>query len=267
MKDNFGDRMKMYERMETDRRAMPGLPIYARIDGRGFSKFTKDMNRPYDTVMSSAMIYTTMKLVEKTNAKIGYTQTDEINLVYYTDNPDGETFFNGKFQKLCSILASMATTEFMYYWYCVDSSKLEKLPNFDCRVFQLPSKEEAANAILWREQDATKNAISMAASVYYSHKELMNKTSNEKQEMLFQKGVNFNDYPAFFKRGTFLRRESVTRYLNEDELAKIPIDRRPTEPVTRTAVVELDMPPFGKVTNRVGVVFNGEPPFREVSVS
>ena len=46
--DALGDRMKAYERQETELRFIPLLPIYARIDGRGFSKFTKGFARPYD---------------------------------------------------------------------------------------------------------------------------------------------------------------------------------------------------------------------------
>jgi len=51
-KDDFGNRMKDYETVETSRRFMPLLPIYARIDGRCFSDFTRGMERPFDNAMS-----------------------------------------------------------------------------------------------------------------------------------------------------------------------------------------------------------------------
>lgn len=72
MTDNtaLGDRMKEYESYETNRKFMPGLPIYARIDGRGFSRFTRGMERPYDIRMSNAMIETTKVLVEHTHATL-----------------------------------------------------------------------------------------------------------------------------------------------------------------------------------------------------
>ncbi len=50
-KDSFGDRMKMYEGAEAQRKFLPGLPIVARLDGRGFSRFTKGLERPYDQRM------------------------------------------------------------------------------------------------------------------------------------------------------------------------------------------------------------------------
>jgi tRNA(His) 5'-end guanylyltransferase len=64
--------------------------------------------------------------------------------------------------------------------------------------------------MIWRQQDATRNSISMAASEYFSHKSLEGVSSNDKQERLFQeKGINWNDYPVKFKRGTVIKKEEV----------------------------------------------------------
>ena len=57
-KDDFGNRMKAYEAAETERSFMPLLPIYARIDGRGFSGFTRGLDRPFDLRITRAMIET-----------------------------------------------------------------------------------------------------------------------------------------------------------------------------------------------------------------
>jgi tRNA(His) guanylyltransferase len=204
MNDDLGERMKLYERIECDRILIPRLPIYARIDGRCFSNFTRNMKRPYDEAMTRGMIEATRYLVEETHAIIGYTQSDEISLAWYFPEPKSEPLFGGKLHKLTSILAALATAKFNHDMraYIRDA-----FPVFDCRVFNLPNLDEAANAFLWRELDATKNAVSMAASAYFSPKQLHGKSGKEKQEMLFQHhGINFNDYPAFFKRGTFVRR-------------------------------------------------------------
>lgn len=261
--DNLGDRMKAYERRETERTFLPMLPIYARIDGRCFSRFTKGMARPYDEQMSGAMVAATKALVEQTHARIGYTQSDEISLVWLAEDPKSEMLFAGKVQKITSILAALATAAFTR---AILSSPLasfaERMPHFDARAFQLPNKTEAANVILWREQDATKNAISMAAAHFYSHGALHGKSGAEKQEMLFAKGVNFNDYPAFFKRGTFVRRIVAERELSAEEISKIPAKHRPApgQTFTRSSVETIDMPRFGSVTNREAVIFDGEAP-------
>lgn len=260
--DSLGDRMKDYERRETSRAFLPMLPIYARIDGRCFSSFTRGMERPFDPAMVSAMVATTRRLIEETQARIGYTQSDEISLVWLADEPKSEMFFGGKAQKMASVLASLATAAFTRA--VLDGPLAEyaaRLPHFDARVFQLPTRTEAANAFLWREMDATKNAISMAARHYYSAKALHGKTGPEMQEMLFAKGVNFNDYPAFFKRGTFLRRVTGCRELTDDERERIPAEHRPNvgQKVIRSWVSELDMPRFTSVANREAVIFDGAP--------
>lgn len=263
MSDNFGDRMKEWERAETGRRFLPYLPVYARIDGRSFSKFTKGMDRPYDVLMSRAMIETAKYLVNETHARIGYTQSDEISLCWLAESIDSEIFFNSKIQKMVSVLAAMATVKFNEMVTGFWPERVKLLPVFDARVFQLPTKVEGANAFLWREFDATKNSISMAARSVYSHKELYKKTGGDMQEMLWQKDINWNDYPASFKRGTYVQRKAKWVELDEDTLAQIPEDRLPIGPVQRHEIVELKMPPFVKVTNRVDVIFDGADPIVE----
>lgn len=264
-RDAFGDRMKAYEAQEAERRFIPLLPVYARIDGRSFSRFTHGMGRPYDLRLACAMIETTKHLIAETHARIGYTQSDEINLVWLQERYDSEMFFGGKICKMTSILASMASAFFNQR--CLRDGELQgaaakHVPHFDCRVFQLPNLTEAANVFLWREKDATKNAISMAARSFCSHRALDGKNGAEMQEMIFQKGRNFNDYPAFFKRGTFVRRIVTERQFTDAEYERIPEKHRPPREqiVTRSAVVELQMPVFTTVTNREAVIFDGAEP-------
>lgn len=270
MKDDFGDRMKEYEFVESGRKFIPLLPVYARIDGRSFSKFTNGLKRPYDERITRAMVETTKFLVEKTQALMGYTQSDEISLIWQQQRFDSELMFDGKIQKMVSILAGMASAKFNHL--CLEDEKLaerakNQIPAFDCRVFQLPNRAEGANAFLWREKDATKNAISMAARTFYSHNQLHGKSSSEMQEMMFMKGQNFNDYPAFFKRGTFVRRITEERTFTPEELAEIPEKYRPAPDalVVRSSIIELEMPVFTKVTNREAVIFDGASPESENS--
>lgn len=262
MGDNLGDRMKGYEAQESARRFLPMLPVYARIDGRNFSAFTRGMARPFDSRMVECMVNTTQALVEETHARIGYTQSDEISLVWQADRADSSIFFDHRVAKMTSVLASLATAIFGWEVSRVLPEWAARKPHFDCRVFQLPTRTEAANVFLWREQDATKNAVSMAARAVYSHNALDHKNGPEMQEMLFAKGINFNDYPTFFKRGTFVRRETILREFTPDEIAAIPEKHRPPsgEMVQRSQIVRMNMPRFGSVTNREAVIFDGAAP-------
>lgn len=260
--DVLGDRMKMYERQESSRTFIPGLPVYARVDGRSFSKFTKGMKRPYDKDMANAMIETTKALVKETNADIGYTQSDEISLVWYTSNPNGQIFFNGRIQKMTSQLAAIASVHFLVqaqkYW---PEKVTQKLPTFDARVFNLPSLNEATNCFVWREWDATKNSISMAAQSVYSHKQLQYKGSKEKMDMLMDKGINWNDYPTFFKRGTYVQRVNRIVRLTQQAWDMIPDRHKPeSREMIRSFIEEIEMPPISRVKNRIDVIFKKEKP-------
>lgn len=265
MNDSLGNRMKFYESQETFRRLMPGIPAIARIDGRSFSKFTMGMNRPYDERFSNLMIETTRYLVQETNANCGYTQSDEITLTWYTEKQEGEIFFDGRVQKMQSVLSGMTTAFFLYnVSKYLTADYADKLPHFDARVFSVPSLDEGANCFLWREWDATKNSINMAAQEYYSHKELMGINGPQKQEMLWKKGCNWNNYPSFFKRGSYIQRQKTSRKFTTEELEKLPpkheARRNPDLVIERTDCVRVELPPLGSINNRPGVIYFGEKP-------
>lgn len=252
----LGDRMKAFEAAESERRFMPGLPIVVRLDGRSFHTFTKGMPRPYYEPMSKAMVETARYLVEVTQANFAYTQSDEITLVYYDVSGDSTGLFSGRVQKLVSVLAGTATAKFNQVVMQEMPERAYLLPVFDSRAFNVPNLSEVVNCLLFRTIDCAKNSITMAASAYYSHKELHGVGSSQKHDMLRAKGINWaRDYPAFFKDGTFLQRRSILRELTEEELKKIPIEHRPKGPVVRRSVIELDMPTFSRVHNPIEALF------------
>jgi tRNA(His) 5'-end guanylyltransferase len=264
VKDDLGDRMKLYEMAEAGRKLLPLLPALARLDGRAFHQFTRDMERPFDSAMSRMMIDTARWLAQETVASMVYTQSDEITLAWLAPRFDSQIFFDGRIQKMCSVLAALATAYFNRLLLERLPALAERLPVFDCRVWNVPNTEEAANTFLWREKDATKNSVAMAARHYYPHEELESKSGSAMQELLWQKGVNWNDYPAFFKRGVFIQRRTVRRPFTIVEIEQLPpmheARRNPELVVERQEYVELDMPPFGQVTNRVEVIFAGAEP-------
>jgi tRNA(His) 5'-end guanylyltransferase len=264
MSDELGDRMKLFESVESDRRIMPLLPIVARLDGKCFSRFTLGMARPFDGRMISVMQLVTDYLVKETNARVGYTQSDEISLLFYSEDMKSQIFFDGRVCKLNSVLAAMASVQFNRLVPRYFPDKKDQRPVFDCRVWALPNKVEAANAFLWRELDASKNSISMAARTIMSAKQMHGLTCSQMQEALFQKGINWNDYPAAFKRGTFVQKTTVKRKFTPEELVNLPPKHaarsNPDLVVERSQVRGLDMPPFGKVLNRVEVLFDGADP-------
>lgn len=243
--DEYGERMKSYEDI---RRLDPHLPVYARIDGRGFSKFTRGMVKPFDSRMMNIMIKVTDYLVEKTNACIGHTQSDEISLIWLAREEKSDIFFSGKVQKMASVLASMTAAKFasLMDYHNLGNFK-NRLPHFDARVMQLPSWTEAANMLLWRAMDARKNTIQAIAQSEFSPKQLHKKSQAEMLSMLAVRDISLDSYAFYALEGSFRQRN--TYIINSKD-----------GPVERHRVEAFEMPPFNKVINREAVIFDGDAP-------
>lgn len=211
-KDDLGSRIK--ENYENRTRYFLPRRTYTiiRLDGKAFHTFTKDCNRPYDGELMTIMNLTAKELCRQIQgAKFAYVQSDEISiLVTDFDSEQTDAWFDGNIQKICSISAAIATAEFNKY-IKIDNPKFkDKTAYFDARVFTIPDPIEVENYFIWRQKDATSNSIQMGAQSLYSHNELQGKNNSELQEMMFQKGVNWNDYPNGFKRGRFIEKEFYT---------------------------------------------------------
>lgn len=226
-KDSLGDRMKENYENRSKTYLVRRTPVIIRLDGKAFHTFTKGMKKPYDEIFHNAMNATMKYLCENIQGcKLGYTQSDEITLLLTDyDTLDTDAWFDNNVQKICSVSASMATMAFNKYLRDFSRDTLRRINNcftctmeedryatalenaldkgamFDSRCFNIP-EDEVVNCFIWRQQDATRNAIQMLGQCNFSHKELQGKSCNDIQDMLMlQKGINFNDMPTEFKRG------------------------------------------------------------------
>jgi len=258
----LADRMKIYESQLTKQTLIPGLPILVRLDGKNFSKFTKGLERPFDERLSKLMVETTKYLVKETNANAGYTGSDEITLVYYTSDYKIQPFYNGKIYKIITDLAAMCSVFFYSKLGEYLPEKENIIIRFDARVWNTPTLIEATNSFLDREYATTKNSISIAAETLYSPNELKYKNGSEKQEMMFQKGVNWNDYPSFYKRGTYIQKKIKEDKLDIEDIELLPekhaARQNPDMIIKRNVIVELDLPPLSKIKNKVDVLIFGK---------
>ena len=230
--DALGDRMKGYEncyRLYIPKKTF----VVVRLDGVAFHTYTKGLVRPFDNDLMQDMDETTRFLCEKiSGCKLGYVQSDEISLVLSDrDTLDTEPWFGNNLQKLCSVSAAMCTAKFnqLRIDRAINNISFEpfasnhtafalrsavstnKLAYFDARVFILPSETEVYNYLQWRSNDASRNSVSSVAQSLYSHKELHGKSNSDKQELIFKKGINWNDYTYRQKRGgTFTKTKFIS---------------------------------------------------------
>lgn len=241
VKDKLGDRMKEFYENIPKTKLMRRCPACIRIDGCHFHTFTKNFNKPFDDILMTSMQETMQYLCANIQGCVfGYTQSDEITLILVDyQKLTSAAWFDYEVQKLCSVAASMATMKFNQVftrevmckysgvnemdfelhpsWYTDEYKNLMKArrkaaqdgATFDARCFNIP-KEEVANLIYWRQNDASKNSVQMVGRAYFSHTELKNKNTNQIQDMLFtQKGINWNDFPVDCKRGAACIKEEI----------------------------------------------------------
>lgn len=261
---SFWERFKQYEASETKRFVDARTPVFARIDGRNFKRFTKGLNKPFDGRFTHAMIETAKYLVVQTGARVAYTQSDEICLLWLADNDKQQMLYGGKVHKLTSVLASMATAAFMRAVLMSDdefSAFARRLPQFIVRVVQLPSKEEAANAILCRTVDAQRHAVRTVADFHEIGEVVEGLPMPAVVDRFREHGVDFNSYSVPFRRGMFIRRTMVEHLLEPEELERVPEHRRTANGgIMRRDAELLFLPRFTRVQNRVEVLFDGADP-------
>lgn len=242
-------RMKEFYEEIPKNKLMRRCPVVIRCDGRSFHTLTRNFKRPFDEVLIKTMQETTKYMCENIQGCVlGYTQSDEISLVLIDyKRLDSQAWFDYEVQKMCSIAASMATMAFNRFfaknvkeydmeWKCgltpqsveiqkkhfdyieVLNKAIEKGAMFDARVFNIP-KEEVANYIYWRQLDASRNSIQMVGQANFSHRALQNKSCNDIQDMLMDfKGINWNDLPAYQKRGSCVIRTENTETIREENI-------------------------------------------------
>src|SRR5205807_528968 len=110
--DELDDRMRVFETAH-DLCVLPGLYMVARLDGRSFTRLTKEVHQfeaPFDARFRDLMLETAEHLMAGCgfNVVYGYTQSDEISLLFALE----ENSFGRKLRKLISILAGEASTKF-----------------------------------------------------------------------------------------------------------------------------------------------------------
>lgn len=219
---SLGDRMKTYEAV-TNLTLMPRAPVIIRVDGKGFSRLTKKLGtaKPFDVSFRRIMDTVMREMCAQIQGCVlGYAQSDEISFVIRDDQSEkAESYFGNRLQKLVSISAGMASAIFTREICQCDGIGADIHGVFDSRAFTMPDLTEAGNYLVWRQQDCTRNSI-LSATYYAVGEKKGRKTTRkmmyglktpELQELMFKEaGVNWNDYPGDFKRGSVVFRQLVS---------------------------------------------------------
>jgi len=222
MKDELGDKFKAFE-AAAESVLEPGLPVFLRLDGNSFSKFTKgNMVKPFDARFEQAMNAAAESVLEYCSGVcFAYVQSDEITVLLRNDQSEKTTpFLANRTQKLASLTAAKASVAF-------NRSLREQgmeVPDqvFDCRAFTVP--EEMTNSVVaWRQEDCFRNAI--AGTLYWrmredtgrktAHNWMHGKGTGDYLSKLSELGVTTEDIGEHRLWGRVLQREVYTALKSE----------------------------------------------------
>ena len=234
--DELDKKMRIYEQ-SIDQCILPDMYLVARLDGRSFSRLTKEVcnfEAPFDVRFRDMMVNTVKQLMDcGFRVVYGFTESDEISLLFHRE----EATFGRKVRKFNSILAGQASAAF--------SLQLGQVIAMDCHLVPLPSIEKVKDYFLWRQEDAHRNALN-AHCYWMLRKEgvgaqeataqLDGKSISYKNELLFSRGINFDKLPAWQKRGIGVFWADV------EKVGFNPITKQEVLTTRRELTVEYDLP-------------------------
>ena len=212
--DDFDKKMRQYEQA-MDQVIVPGMYIIVRLDGNRFSKLTynEGFEKPFDVRFRDLMIKATQECMKQGfRITYGYTQSDEISLLFNIE----DNAYNRKVRKILSLLAGAASARFS-----LELNKLfgkDEAVVLDSRVIALPNVQLVKDYFIWRQEDANRNALNdwcywtlrkEGKSRGEATRILKRMPVSEKNELLFERGINYNNVPAWNKRGVGFYYEPV----------------------------------------------------------
>ncbi|HEX6686185.1 MAG TPA: tRNA(His) guanylyltransferase Thg1 family protein [Candidatus Limnocylindrales bacterium] len=188
---------------------LPGAWTVLRVDGRGFSAFTqRHFDKPFDPRFSELMAGTAEVLLTELGGLYAYTESDEISVLL---RPGFDVFGRGV-EKLVSLSAGIASAAFTH--------AAGEPAHFDSRVWLGTGVGDVVDYFSWRQADAARCALNgwcywtlrkAGRSQREATRDLEGAGTAAKNELLFKHGINFNDLPAWQRRGIGLWWEEFER--------------------------------------------------------
>lgn len=199
--DDLDASLRVYETAH-DQFVPADVFVVARLDGRGFTRLTKEVLRleaPFDLRFHEAMAGVVEHLMGcGFKVLYGYTESDEISLLF----DPAERAFAGKVRKYLSVLAGEASGHL--------SLALGRVAAFDARLSLLPSAELVVDYFRWRQEDSRRNALGAYAyweqrkrgvSLTEATRRVEGMSIPDKLAFVAGLGIDFETLPAWQKLG------------------------------------------------------------------
>lgn len=184
------------------------LPFIIRLDGVSFRKYTASMQKPFDPHFTRAMIGTTFGLLERTSARTAFVQSDEITLAFSGGTENKQLLYNGRVQKIVSVIAAHASL--LFNSFMEGSGGEKQMAAFDARTFSCPDERTAMQAVYWRHAyDCRRNAINTIAHYMLHGINLKGIGQSEIIKLLAAQNISIDSFDPANIYGTFVKRINV----------------------------------------------------------
>lgn len=206
-------------------RVLEGMYVVVRVDGRSFSRLTeRTCEKPFDAKFHHRMTETAKALLESLQGTYAYTESDEISVLL----PRDADLFDREVEKLVSIAAGAASAHM--------SLSMGEPVEFDARLWVGARRADVVDYFRWRQADATRCALNghcywtlrnEGKSVADATRALVGMSVAKKNELLFARGINFNDLPSWQRRGSGVYWDTVVKTgRNPKTGAEVSVNRR-----------------------------------------
>lgn len=221
-------RFEYVKTFERENILLPETHIVIRVDGRGFHKFSDyyEFEKPNDVLALEIINKSALKLMQTIpDIIMAFGDSDEYSFLL---KKDCELFERREF-KLVTTFASTFSAYYQYFWTQLNPSKplnVDRLPTFDARAIVYPNDANVIDYFSWRQADCHINNLynttfwALVCKGGMTTKEaenrLMGTLSSDKNEILFKEfGINYNNEPEMFKKGTVYVKEFIDFPLNK----------------------------------------------------
>ncbi|MEM3153436.1 MAG: tRNA(His) guanylyltransferase Thg1 family protein [Candidatus Bathyarchaeia archaeon] len=201
-------------------------PFFVRLDGWRFRELADAVGaeKPFDKQFALCLVNSGKALFEKGfSPTLVYVVSDELNILF-----DGKAPFNGRIEKIDSIIPSLVSAAFSIQLQEFFNKKV--VAAFDSRIIVVPNDEKMVGYLTWRQTNAWRNhnnayAYWLFRKMGYKPSEIAKKLkgmkTEELHELLFKHGINLAKTPQWQRRGILIHKkpyqkrvanQSVTRW-------------------------------------------------------
>ncbi|KAI0327838.1 tRNAHis guanylyltransferase [Cubamyces sp. BRFM 1775] len=200
---------------------LPETFMVLRIDGHAFHRRLSadhDFAKPNDERALQLMDHAARDVMnEFKDIVLAFGESDEYSFLFRKST----ALYNRRESKILSTITSLFTSSYVFNWpkYLPDTP-LKYCPSFDGRIILYPSATIVRDYFSWRQADTHINnlyntvfwalVLQGGQTTTEAHATLRGTVSSTKHEILFSRyGINYNDLPARYRKGSVLVRTEV----------------------------------------------------------